>query len=587
MIKNKVEQYVSDNDVDIFLNPKYIEHCSPQFLVERALFVVEKKPNRISEVVEKIKTYSKENKEKIFFAFDARREEFFKLLSNVVINEKIAPALFYLPHLYLISLKNDFEKTTEKNWNSYFYKNNITTKSKDDIDFLTYITLGNRNLYKEYLDVLVKNKYLTHNGKTIPLYLLNIGNIATFKTDKLKFLATYEGTFRSDDEVEYIYEEIKDEFKGKEALLPLVFFIRKSVSNRFFNSNQIPIVNEILSPHTWDLKKLEEKFIKEFNIKEKSIDEYVSNLYQKNVNKNDLKIEDKLALTLYIKNKLLENGVYSCGVDLFAYEYLENSDRSAGGAVINDELYIYLNVDCSTKRLMKTIFHEMSHVIQNNNIRELNFEKDSDIDIYYKDILLRNILGNDYYYSNYRKISYEFDAGFKAEMMFTKEFGNVNDTFKKYALWGANELSRNGEYLNEIKDNISYEFSMKRGEKGVYLDDLLASELQNYIDKGKDLKELIDICPLVKFEYDLDKRPIKKRSVKELVDGIVKDPENEGIYVYLLNQKLDKQKNHKYINDGLNMAKCLVGKYPKRIKEELLTNLFQSHPKFGKYRYLK
>ena len=83
---------------------------------------------------------------------------------------------------------------------------------------------------------------------------------------------------------------------------------------------------------------------------------------------------------------------------------------------LTKSVMVYNYMDGTMGDKIDIVHHECAHAKQFKNIKEMNVSEDDDILEYAKDHLLRLILGEEYYYDSYDKITYEFDANFKGKM---------------------------------------------------------------------------------------------------------------------------------------------------------------------------
>jgi len=151
------------------------------------------------------------------------------------------------------------------------------------------------------------------------------------------------------------------------------------------------------------------------------------------------------------------------------------------------------------KRMIKTINHECAHAVMFKLIRNEDYEIDDEIEVYYKDKILRKLLGNEYYNDNYKYISYEFDAEFRALCMDSKLFGEDRLNKKVDELYKS-MLNEDIEYADS---NISYIHLNSRMYQGkiYHINELFIETLKkaNYEDIVNAVKEF----PCIHMDYDI------------------------------------------------------------------------------------
>ena len=269
-------------------------------------------------------------------------------------------------------------------------------------------------------------------------------------------------------------------------------------------------------------------------------------------------IYDIAIIRLYGQKLLMDNKLFARKIFMNKYSVSDFNDTLGDYEANFDNINLYVSKFPNIEKLFETVIHEIRHVIQFDYIRHADIDKDSDVDIYSKDAYLRDVLGRDYYTDNYENISYELDAEFNA--YFAKY------SMKKKSHVKLLKLPINAFYNKVIRevsiierDNLKFEkYGMRKYNGNLYfLSDLFDQVIISQYEKSEDVNQFINTInskyPIFMYEYSITKDDIHKKSILELVNGLInaENEKEEKIYECLIRSSIDKLK---YYNHDINRA---------------------------------
>ena len=239
-----------------------------------------------------------------------------------------------------------------------------------------------------------------------------------------------------------------------------------------------------------------------------SVEEAIKYMASENKTRFQLSFDELYVMQIYAKKILARAGI-NTKVDMFGYSSISN--HRGGFSKEIEKIYIYNGKEYSIRDMVRIINHEINHAIQHKNVREKKLMDDPEILDYAKDYCLRNILGEDYYNNNYRKISFEYDADYKAEIQTKLLFEGIEDLYKQ----------KEQEYETLLEYNRSYKDDKTRTESNQSLDEFFVETINKMaIDQplryGEIVKNLKEEDNILCYEYEFNENGVKVRSLEEL-----------------------------------------------------------------------
>lgn len=323
------------------------------------------------------------------------------------------------------------------------------------------------------------------------------------------------------------------------------------------------------SYHPMYTEKHENKLLGLLKTDAKSLEEYIYSIKDK----KNITLIEAFAIEYYGKKTLAKYGKEETRIiNLFGFE--EFSDQSFGKYNSRTKnITIYTQRSCqSVKEILETLHHELAHSIQFDLVKAGDIDIDDDIDLYSKDIILKNELPL-YYKNNYWSISYEFDAEFRAMMMSNELYGTQE----------AFNYSIDRLYDKVVKEKnkgkeISYKDTNIREYRGKEypIDDLFIDMFSKLpYDKAK---EYYDEYPTIKYSYDINLDEgnkhvtINKRTLRDYAKLYAesKDEKDKKMYLKLIEKEFDTERYG--IIDIMNKIDSL-GRIRRKLDDESLNKL--------------
>lgn len=258
-----------------------------------------------------------------------------------------------------------------------------------------------------------------------------------------------------------------------------------------------------------------------------------------------------------------------CYVNVFNFKDNFNNFGSSNKDMVN----ININGMCNTVfDMVNTLHHEIEHIIQQDNISNGYVNRDIDVMNYYKDKILRKILGDSYYEENYEVVFAEYDADLKAYIKSCRlfnvfknadSFDSVNKKFQRIMNYSLRRIQHklsfvrcyNGEYftLNKLFERV--------------MNNLRITNYNQYLSYMNDY-------PFIKYEFKCDDK-FRRKTIEELLDEFVccNKKEDNGIYFNLLRLRLDANKeDNDSIVDNIDTLESLYtcDKYDEKVKKVIL-----------------
>jgi len=366
------------------------------------------------------------------------------------------------------------------------------------------------------------------------------------------------GNVREEQSQKYLLEELKQSNIGAREL-PDEFLALPGVAAsrlKFWESNKAAAIEQIFQTQGFN-PEAEAAFLRTTNCS--SIEEYVA-ANVANPGRKDSDIVQLAAIRLYTYKKLHEQGIDDIDVVLNSYDILDPKTTGRFEHQDNRRPSIEVNVrsHLPCNQILKIMLHEAEHAIQDHNITNANIDKDADIDTYAKDHFLSSH-DPQYYEDNYRNISFEYDAEFRAELenRRLKEKGapapenkNLFEMLRSRILSIA---SRERSSLSQIQSNVARRYSLVRKRKDENgsldtLDNLFEKKLNEELANGnyeEIMKELNERYPILTYQYNITPQGATKKTPQELIEGLdgAKDEKEIAIYTGLIRSSMNIQKD--------------------------------------------
>ena len=327
------------------------------------------------------------------------------------------------------------------------------------------------------------------------------------------------------EELERIVKVIKENNISKAFIIDSGIHEDVLLNHNILNEKEVYLLN-----HSDEYSKNKEKeILKLLNTKYTSLKEYIGNeLKDKKI--SDLDIYNVQALLTYAQ-KIVDDNKLGCNIS-----FNHCSVRSLGDYnTFNGDINIAIGLNPSVKNLIRTIFHEINHAIQFDNMQNLKLNDDEDVLEYCKEYVLQKVVGKDYYEKNYNYLTYEFDADIKAKIDTAILFNELDDLF----VITKDKFEK--EYKQLETASLVYIRSFKRSNQSI--DRLFYKELSKLKENDKtkydDLVEYIkDTCPIICYEYDLI--DLRKKTIKELLIEMKNaSKEERKIYKFIISSRCD------------------------------------------------
>ena len=311
----------------------------------------------------------------------------------------------------------------------------------------------------------------------------------------------------------------------------------------------------------------------------KTVEDAIVLMHKQNLTRDRMSLQELLCLQLYAAKTLHENGLHKVVDVLAVYQKTDSLGMYDGSTVslgITGENSTILD-------MIKTLHHEIEHVMQELYIKNAKINADKDIDVFSKDEILKMILGSNYYSRNHHNISFEFDAEFKAYIKTALLLG-LDDSLKTEALDKNTILT----YALEKLEDTDY-FQTYRRDVCHKINFLFETEMNNLKKYDVDLfNQYIREYPIVKYEYIIASN-FTRKSVKDLVDNIENtDSKQEmGIYFNLLKSRLDpsKEESLAIIDNCIQLEKLYRSSKYTTLTKKIIRKLIEHHKQYKDTKY--
>ena len=361
-------------------------------------------------------------------------------------------------------------------------------------------------------------------------------------------------------------KELSDDDKIRairEFDLPLMKFGLNFISHNIDKLTELNIinVNDKILIDTYNSnysKENEAKLLSMLEVQYNSIDEYIDqNMFAP---ASKIGLFDLCALTLYTKKMLHQKGLNHINV-------VYDDDIKTGGRYEESKHRLIitskaLSIGASFGQYINTIHHEINHVQQFKDIKEMNLEEE-DVLEFSVDKFLMNTLSN-YYLTNYNSISFEFDADHKAFIDIGVKMQNVQKYDRCSYQTLADAYKVQGEYT---KTNMRV---VKNGDDPIDMFEILDMVMESLRQMGPKYKEYISEIkkdtPILAYLYDLKTGKRRTNSELMLLSMNSTDPKEKDIYNYLAGKMLEQTLQSKIFNTK-NDYKKYSDHYKSRISE--------------------
>lgn len=306
-------------------------------------------------------------------------------------------------------------------------------------------------------------------------------------------------------------------------------------------------------------------------------------MYLKKLTRDKMTLMELFAIQLY-GAKELKKISSEAFIDMFALD----SSFSKFGSYNGKAVKVFINSDnMSVLDMVNTLHHELEHVIQKQNIKQMKIDKDNDVDLYYKDEILREILLNEEYYEdNYNYIYYEYDADLKANIRTCALF-NLVCFGNEGKLDSIDEDAMSSFIYGE--DKVKYFCGYKRCVNGVVFDlnDLFVRQMEILRRENKEkFDEILNNYPMIEFEYNFD-CVFERKSLLELFEDMCscERKADKGIYFNLLKSRLDSNKEESQLvrKNVEFLVKLLKSNKYDGTNKKILEYLIEEYNKNDKY----
>lgn len=273
----------------------------------------------------------------------------------------------------------------------------------------------------------------------------------------------------------------------------------------------------------------------------KTIEDVLKKMYQLELTRDSMSMLEMFALTIYVAKTLSKN-------NLSGDISLHNVDREMRvlGSSYKRSVVLHINGgDNKFIDMINALHHEISHAIQDKHMKEGKLSADQDVDLYIKDKILRSILGQSYYTSNYNSISYEFDAEVKARMMTAKLLDLVKINYNHKGNWNVVDKNATKVVEHSIQKTLKsgFDHDISREYSDIY--SLFEEEMNKLIVNNPGMYEdILEEHKFLKYEYVCSKKKFRIKSIKELIVSMdeAKTKKEKGIYFNILKSRINENK---------------------------------------------
>ena len=324
------------------------------------------------------------------------------------------------------------------------------------------------------------------------------------------------------------------------------------------------------------------------------VEDVLKVMIKRNRCREDLTILEMIAIQFYAVKELNKKGL-TYNIDLFKVD--ENMERI--GECIYANLNLYINGSCSTiEEMLIAVEHEMVHLFQKQHIIKGDIIKESDVDLYSKDCILQEIIGDSYYYDNYNRLSYEIDADTKAIIKFLKlkllnnEFKSNENLWQELSKYKPKIINRALQKAKDVYEHSLFRFDEETSSERT-LDDLFQEKMENLrVANSCKYSKIIQQYPIIKYEYNTGKC-FRRKTIEELINDLDNYPcsiDKVKCY-FLLLSRIDENKDKNFEENNLK----LIDVYNKRkyknettgkmLKKIIYDSEFNQNKKYVKYFY--
>lgn len=480
----------------------------------------------------------------------------------------------YNPLFLVASLNNDYDKTID-----------VLAKCKKN-----FVVNGfdRENRYIE--EILVKNRFCLNKNniniinnspsfllasfkmdcvgtlKTLKLLTGNISNISNEEIRKIMDILFVENdiSFNKLPVVvknvvakylnEYIYSDVDSEFVKnlvKKGKIPLSYFDSEVLyANYDLLSSGLNDGNVIdfLYSRVWSYSFYRFNYKDEItliNLLGKKyrgcscVEDVLKRMHFCRLTRDKMSILEMFALQLYGAKELKKIGCTSF-VNVFNFKDEYNQFGT------NDRNSVNVNINALNNKvinMVNTLHHEIEHCVQQKNTDNSFVNRDRDLIVYYKDEILRKIIGNSYYKENYKVFLSEFDAEVKAYIKTCKLFGLIDSRYSesKQSIIKKAEKAVNLS-LSKIENYRDFNRCVNGNE---YTLNNLFERKMNILKNDDNDKYLsyINSYPIIRYEYKYDDC-FERKTIEELIKDFVGSDDNKvkGVYYNLLRSRIDVNK---------------------------------------------
>ena len=487
----------------------------------------------------------------IYFSKEEKEElKDILLANNFIFDNSNWILIFSEPTFLLASLKNDYEQTIE-------YVRNCEFKSSLNEDEI-----------KEFKQIFIDHDFVYSEDSNKFLKSFSCAFLASLENDGWESLVQYNYNQNMDNnQKDAIFNALRKNMVGYNfypfKILKDPYMLEKII----LNDDELEFIANSLFNERKDYSKEDEiRLLKYLNSNKSSIEEELVSMYEKGLDRYTMNLMQMLSLSFYIKKRLSEFGLSDLKINLFAY-FQKNSERLLSGLYRENEIMLGINnYNGSIYSMLATLHHEMFHAIQIRDMKSVRIFNDEDIDIYCKDRVLRDFLGETYYKDNYKYLKEEYDAEFKAMIETVNLFGKEDVLFFELANFVKEELS-NEELLLTSKNKVAFEDTSYRTIKGkkYHLDVLFDSLIKGINERIDtiDLDELFYTYPYLKYEYKYEDDTLIKRDMANLVFllDLTKNETRQKIYLSIIKNRININKCFDALKNKEELAKCLTKQY--------------------------
>lgn len=507
-----------------------------------------------------------------FDEYEKRELKNILLENNFVFDNSTWTLIFSDPTFFIASLMNDYEQTL-------FYMRNCTLQ-----------TILTRHEIEQIKEIFMDHDFVYTENSSKFLKSLSCAFLASLEKDGWETLIHYQYNKRmNDDQKDKVFEALKKNISGYNFFPYEVLTDKYILEKIILDDDELDFICTVLMDERRSYSYEDEQLLlKYLNSKNSTIEEELVNMYEKGYDRYTMSLMQMLSISFYIKKRLKEFDISGLKVNLFKY-FQRHDGRVLSGLYRPNEILLGIsNYTGSIYSMIATLHHEMFHAIQIRDMSRCYIFNDEDIDIYYKDRILREFLGDEYYTLNYKYLKEEYDAEFKAMIETVKLFGKKDVLFFELAEYVREELT-NKEVFLASKEKVMFENTSYRtwNRKRYHIDNLFDNIIK-YINKNInniDLDEFNYTYPFLKYEYIFKDNRFVKRSVKNLVKllDMSEDETKRKIYAAIIKNKINVNKCLNALENRYQVELMIFDDLKESTKEYLIKILNEKTRKDQKY----